>query len=458
MSRRLAPALLALVLWAGCAGPAKLAERSEGRLAKGEMWQAWTLATRALDKAPGNVRARNAAAAAAASIAQDWQRRIRAVAEADSLAAAGQVLEFSAFRADAAPYTTVVVDPGWLDEERSLRQVGARTHYQQGVAAMAAKRPKRAWLSFTEAERFVPGYRDAALRTEKAYERALTRIAFVPFTASPGQAALGRDVAAGWRDEIARRVAPPDARFTRILGSHVVEHAAAVSQLGRTSREEALRLGREAGADRILWGAIGGVNADTRLQLFKDTIARRVVQKGPDGHDVVRWVETPIEVVARVRTVNVVVEYELIAVRGGATVSRQRAECSSQARVVWTSYAPEGDLDSYRLMADPAREADPARYRDVEGRWHSVCGEKTTLRQVLEARRATRGGARYDRNVLPRIIGGAAFVFLEDLPPPEDLAYAALAGGWQPLRDELLRLDGIDEVDLGLTALDEPRR
>ena len=458
MIRRFAPAVLALVLAAGCAGPAKLAERSEKKLAGGDHWQAWTLATRALDQAPANERARVAAASAAASIAQDWQRRIRAVAEADSLAAADQVLEFAAFRAGAARYTTVLVEPDWADEERGLRQGAARVHYQRGIAAMVAKRPKRAWLHFVDTERFVPGYRDVATRVERAYEKAVTKIAFVPFTASSGQAALGREVAAGWRDELARRITPPDAQFTRILGSHAVEHAMTVSQLGRTSRQEALRLGREAGADRILWGSIGGVNAETRLHLFKDSIARRVVEKGSDGREVVRWVETPIEVVARVRTATVGVDYELIATRGGTTVSRQSVERSSSARVVWTSYAPEGDLASYRLVSDPVREADPARFRDVEGRWHSVCGDKTTLRQVLEARRSTRGGARYDRNVLPRIIAGTAFVFLEDLPPPEDLAYAALAGGWQPLRDELLRLDTIDDVDLGVAVVEEARR
>ena len=132
---------------------------------------------------------------------------------------------------------------------------------------------------------------------------------------------------------------------------------------------------------------------------------------------------------------------------------------ASSARVVWTSHHPEGDPASYDLVSEVTRASNPKRAREVETRWKSVCGDATTLVQVLEARRSTpRGGARYDRNVLPRIMAGAAFVFLEDLPPPEDLAYAALTGGWQPLRDELLRLDAIDEVDLGLTALDDARR
>ncbi len=458
MIRRCAPAVLALALVAGCAGPAKLAERSEDRLADGDHWHAWTLATRALDKAPANPRARQAAAAAAASIAADWQRRIHALAEVDSLAAAGQTLEFAAFRAGAGRYTTVAVDPAWAGHERALRLGAARTHYERGAAALAARRPKRAWLHFTDADRFVPGYRDGTARAERAYEQALTRVAFVPFSASAGHAALGREVASGWRDEVARRVAPPEARFTRILGHHAVEHAMTVSQLGRTSRREALRLAREAGADRAVWGTIGGVDSETRLHVFKDTIVRRVVERGPDGRESVRWAEIPIEVIARVRTVTVDVEYELIATRGGATVARQRAERSSQARVVWTSFAPEGDLAAYRLVADPVREADPRRATDIEARWHGVCGEKTTLRQVLEARRSARGGARYDRNSLPRFMAGAAFVFLEDLPPAEDLAYAALADGWTSLRDDLLRLDPVDDVDQGLAVADERGR
>jgi hypothetical protein len=51
-------------------------------------------------------------------------------------------------------------------------------------------------------------------------------------------------------------------------------------------------------------------------------------------------------------------------------------------------------------------------------------------------------------------MAGAAFVFLEDLPPTGDLALVASAHGWQPLRDDLARLDSVDDVDLGV-ALSE---
>ena len=63
MSRRIAPAALALLVVLGCAGPAKLAEKSEQMIATGQHGRAWELAIRALDKDPGNTRARAAAAA-----------------------------------------------------------------------------------------------------------------------------------------------------------------------------------------------------------------------------------------------------------------------------------------------------------------------------------------------------------------------------------------------------------
>ena len=76
--------------------------------------------------------------------------------------------------------------------------------------------------------------------------------------------------------------------------------------------------------------------------------------------------------------------------------------------------------------------------------------------QVLEARRSSRNAGRYDRDVLPRFVAGAAFVFLQELPPAEDRAFAALSGGWRPLCDDLLRLDPVDEVDLGMAG--DPQR
>jgi len=458
MFRRSILASLMLVLLAvGCAGPSKLAERSEKKLAGGDIWRAWQLATRALDREPMNPRAKNAAASAGQVIAEDWQRRIHALAQVDSMRAAEQVLEFAAFRANAAVYTTIGVTPVWASDEQALRRAAANEHYLQGKKALVARRPKAAFARFHESERFIAGYRDAARLADGAYQKALTRVAVMSFASTSKDAGFGREVGDEWRDVLAGAMAPPNARFTRVLGADAVDKRMTVAQLGRLSREEAWRLGRKSGADRIVWGSVGPVESDTRLQIFRETVARRIMQKGQDGQQVVRWVDVPIEVVARVRDVRVEVEYEVISTKDGTSLAHTRVPRTTQARVVWTSYSPEGDLGNYALVSEVLRAADPARAKAVETKWKSVCGETATLAQVLAARRETRTESGYRRDVLGRFMTGAAFVFLQELPPAEDLALAAAKQGWRPLLDDLARLDQTDDVDLGVNLSSDER-
>lgn len=454
MARRILIALLAATVVAGCAGPNKLAEKSQRELADGDVWKAWQLATRALDREPMNPRARAAAAATAEVISADWQRKIHALASVDSLRAAEQVLAFSEFRSNAVNYTNVEVPATWAAEERAIRHAAARYHYQQGRAAAVSERPKAAYAHFQECERHVLGYRDAQQLASAAYERALTRVAVLPF-ASGGSGLSGREVSERWRDALAHEMAPPAARFTRILGADAVSSRMTVAQLSGLSRAEALKLGRKSGAQRVVWGSLGPVRSETSLHFFRDRVARRVVEKGLDGRESVRWVEVPIEVVARVRDVAVDVDVEVLSTHDGTSLTHDRTTRTTRARVLWTSFVPEGDLGHYSLVTEIDRRDNPSRVKDVETRWKAVCGEGTTLQQVLAARRETRGSGAYDRGVLARFATGTAFVFLQELPPAQELAMAAVANAWQPLHRELARLDGMDDVDLGVALGDD---
>jgi hypothetical protein len=458
MLRRIVPVLLALTVAVGCASSSKLSKKSEERLAGGDAWRAWKFATKALDKEPGNPRAQAAATAAGASIAQEWQRRIHALAETDSLRAAEQALELAEFRENAARYATIPVGEGWPEEDRRLRRTGARIHYDLGREAAASGRPKRACMEFSLAGRFVRDYRDASARSDRALEEATTRVAVLPFRARSLDASFGVQVAQAWHDQMVNELAPPRAQFTRFLGTDIVRRGLTLSDLEDLSREDAVRFGRKSGAQRVVWGSIGGVRSQTHLHVFKETVARRIVEKGEDGKETTRWVEVPIEVVARVRDVTVGVDYEVIEAANGTSLVHRHVDRSTSARVVWTSYQPVGDVSSYSLVSETVRSADPDRVRDVESRWKSVCGPATTLAQVLEARRNTRSSGQNSRESLPRFVAGAAFVFLQDLPPAEDLALAALSRDSDPLREDLLRLDSVDDVDLGVVVPDASAR
>ncbi len=458
MSRRsLNAGILLAMLAAGCAGPSKLAERSEQKLAGGDIWRAWQLATKALDREPMNPRAKQAAAAAGQVISEDWQRRIHALAQVDSVRAAEQVLEFSGFRVGAANYTTIPVSVTWANDERAIRRAAANEHYQKGKQALATKRPKAAYGRFQDSQRFVEGYRDAARLAASAYDDAVTRVAVLSFGYGGKDAGFGREVGNQWRDALAAELAPPRAQFTRVLGADAVDKRMTVAQLGRLGREEAWRLARKSGAERVVWGSVGAVSSETKLEIFRDVVARRVVQRGDNGQSIVRWVDVPIEVVAKVRDVQVDVEYEVISTRDGASLVHSRAPRSTRARVVWTSYMPEGDVSTYALVSETLRSSNPTRAKAIEARWKSVCGDATTLAQVLNARRETRGDSVYRPEVLGRIVSGASFLFLQELPPAEDLALAAARHGWRPLLDDLARLDSLDEVDLGVNLSHEER-
>lgn len=447
------------VVFTGCAGPTKMAEKSQQKLASGDMWRAWQLATRALDREPLNPSARDAAAAAGAAISDDWQRRIAALAAVDSMRAAEQALEFVNFRGNAAHYTTLAVTPAWSDAERALRRSAARRNYVAGREAMSAMRPKLAYDRFMECGRFEDPWRDAAKLADAAYEKALTRVAVMPVTCAWGDVGVGQDVADHWRDAAMHEVAAPQARFTRVLGADAIDSRMTVAQLAHLSRADAVKLARKAGAQRVVLGSLGPVKSETNLQYFREHVARRIVQKNAAGETETRWVEVPIEVVARVRDVDFEIDHEIVSTKDGSTLAHQRTPLHKRARVVWTSYVPEGELDRYALVSEVLRAADPERAKAIETRWKAACGDETTLQQVLTASREARAtrATQDARGTLARFALGTAFVFLQELPGAPELARIAAQSAWQPLVNDLARLDGIDDVDLGVAASDDLR-
>jgi hypothetical protein len=121
------------------------------------------------------------------------------------------------------------------------------------------------------------------------------------------------------------------------------------------------------------------------------------------------------------------------------------------ARALWTVYVPQGSPSSYALISDPERSADPKRAQQIEKRWQAVAGEHTTLSDVLEAKRSTSREAGHG-NPVTQLMAGASFLLLEELPPAEDLTFAALSQAWRSVQQDLARLDAVDDVDLGLAV------
>src|SRR5574341_1269160 len=101
--RRCVPIVFAL-LALSCASANRLSQRSERELAAGDLRAAYDHARAAVAKKPANPRARAAFAAAAERLVDDRKTRIRAIAVADTVAAARQTLGLAELRGEIARY------------------------------------------------------------------------------------------------------------------------------------------------------------------------------------------------------------------------------------------------------------------------------------------------------------------------------------------------------------------
>ena len=112
--------LIPVLLGLSCAGPAKLAQRSEVQLRNGDPEKAYEIACRALDKDAKSARATAALDAAALALTDAWKQRIEASSQLDTIAAARAVLELAALRrtATASPRTA---SPPALPKRPSFR-------------------------------------------------------------------------------------------------------------------------------------------------------------------------------------------------------------------------------------------------------------------------------------------------------------------------------------------------
>jgi hypothetical protein len=110
-----------------------------------------------------------------------------------------------------------------------------------------------------------------------------------------------------------------------------------------------------------------------------------------------------------------------------------------RARTFFTSFAPEGPCADYALTS-PDLQGDVSS--DFDARWKDAFGS-WSVPELLECARRERGRSGYVAGYRSEFLGATAGrpVFLDDLPPPEELVEAALAPSWGPIFDELLRLD-----------------
>lgn len=436
---------LFLIALAGCASPAKLAERSHAALGQGDLRKAYEMARRALEKDPALPEARTAFGEAATAIAIDYRTRIARTAEVDTIAAAREAFAFRDFRAEIAHQpVSIATDPWDIELEAALATGAARLRYQDAEWSLQEGRPKEAYRRFLESEDFDPNYRDVGRRVPATLERALTRVAILPFENQTGVRDLSTALTERMVRETAQRTGSPALFFTRVVDVDDVFEGTTVAELRRMTRDDAIGIGRRLRADRVVYGRFTGLQVDNSTYDFTVPVFHKVVEKVADGPDQVRWIETQMEVRARERRVRVVMSYEVIDTNDGDVLAARDVPRETFARVVWSDYRADGDCDAYAFVPDagaPGRE----RGRDSEDRWKKTMGS-WTLPAFLERARSTPARRDWSSEYRGEFIADTRSrpVFLGTLPAVEDMVLVALHDSPEPVIKTLRELDPDD--------------
>jgi tetratricopeptide (TPR) repeat protein len=443
-----AAALLSIVTLGSCASTSELVRRGDVALDSGNMESAYKWSSRALDHEPGDPRAQQIMTAAATAIIDQRKAQVIQLAELDTLAAARAVLELDDFHADVARYrVTLPVDPDFQAKQSAIRLAAARMYYDKGERSLAADYPRRALAELTEARRFAPSDGDVLSLFDRASQEAISPLAILPFNDDVSSPALAQQVSDGVFAQLQYQLGAKRFRFTRLIGQDQVNRQITVAQAGDLSREDAVSLGRALGAERVVYGRIHDLRSDTHTDTYRETIFRKVVGRGEDGKPVVHYDEQAFEAVSRRRQVAVRVDFEVIETAGGARLARDSEERAFEARTVFTHYAPVGSCDDYSLV--PPDSHDDDHKRQIEKEWRADFGS-WSLSGLLDRARREPGRTRYESRHRSEFAaaGTSTPVWLDDVPPVEDMARIALDDAWMPMLAMLRELDGKDDAEL----------
>ena len=436
---------LALLLAAGCAGPAKLAQQSQEALDRGDFRKAYDKALRAVEKDPQNQLARQAYDEASARVADDYIARVRAQAAVDSVRAADLAMDFRGFRASVAAHGSALpANRAYEADEDRIVTAAAREFYRRGRADMTAKRPKQAWRDFGTAQAYVPDYADAAKRQQDAYRAARARVALLPFEDGVAVRGLAPAIAQQLDQQVPSHTS--NLHFTELAAPAAVANAMSVAQANRMTRDDALAIGRKLGVDRVVTGRFAGLRSNHDLKDLTLPVFRKIEQKNEQGEPIVKWFESSLTVVTREREVTVNWEYAVLDVKTGAVLLTRTRPAVAAARIVWTDFKPEGDCDRYALLPPDVRKTDDARAKRVDAQWQDRVGSWTLPALLIKARdeRGRRQWSRDYRGEFRGVESRRRPVWLGELPGEDDLAFVALDGVW---RDVVSGLQELDERD-----------
>lgn len=441
--RRFLPFAAALLL-VSCASPEKLTQKSQEELDAGQVQDAYQHAVKALEKQPGYEPARRAVAAAAARWIEQRQEGIFSVASLrDTTGAGDRIVSLDRFRRQVADLHVEVPRDSLYDaREDFLRQAAATLHYNRGLQLLKDD-ARRSYTEFQATRDLVPGYKDVDSRVHEAYTRAVMRVAILPFANETQQEEISRKLSDQMYKELAENIDSKDFPFTVLIDRSRINSAMTVDDLDHMDRATAIRIGRKAGANRVLVGRLFNLRTETNEDHHTFTVWRRHAETDGKGHEDSRWDSHDMSCVLLDRGVTVSYAYQVVDVVSGEAVASHDGTVNAQAHTYFTSFLPDGEPQDYDLLTPETRHADPDHAKAVEDDWKSHMGKWGVGDVMKKVKSQSTQRATYRENFRHEFASDSRErrVFLGELPPPRELALLALENTWREVLSTLQDLD-----------------
>ncbi len=427
---RLALATLALTVLS-CASASSLAKRSEQARVAGDPERAYRLALEARGKNANAPETRAAIDEAAWALYERSRAGIRArAAVGDTFEAATRVVDLDRLRqrfaGDGVPPPQ---DPGFEADERRIREAGAARFYDLGTASLNGHRPKDAWRQFNSVRALIPHYRDLDRMIATSWNDAVTPVAILPFADQAGMPEYAASMARDLYVEVSRRMSEPRFTFTQLVDPGMVYSRVSMAEASRLDRERAIQIGRALGVKRVVWGRIWNLRSDTNTDRWSESLWHQVAEK--------TWVSVPFRAVSRVRTVRIEAEFEVLDTDGGGSLDRRDEPREVVAHTAFSGSQITGDPDEYHL-APP--NYDSGRRESLEQRWKRCFGPWSVSQFIDRCRRGADRSS-YRNEYRNEFASRDGCVYLDDLPPAEDMAGLGLDDVWRPVLESLAQLD-----------------
>jgi tetratricopeptide (TPR) repeat protein len=215
----------------------------------------------------------------------------------------------------------------------------AEAYYRWAEQFEAGKNFREAMAKFQQAEAAAPNYRDAAERAQQAFEKAVRRVAILPFR---NRTQYGSHYAYLLTEELLGECLKADLKFAAFINRANLdqifeEHK--LSQSGALDERQAVEVGKLEGIHSFVTGAITQIFVETSPASFVEKTHERVYTvKDSAGKAIEKREKIYYREYATTRTAQISASYQIVDVETGRYLSGENFSESRDDKAQWIRY------------------------------------------------------------------------------------------------------------------------